>query len=367
MIDDVAAYLDANGGYDSPVFVATVEFIVKIRQMLQSIIIQQQQNVSIADNFGQKEVENVNFNAARSGVENDDEIEEEEREKIVENIVEIQARTQQFIENNSYKELQNEQVDKRGKTNKRRETKKGNSLLEKLFKLASINSQRENQQKQQKQQEQGQQQQNIQQQQNQRQVIARQQQSQQSENTGRISRMNLLRMNLMNSLRSSRRTVIEDSAKQAKSEPKVEVQQAQKVQQVQQVQQVQNAQKKPLRDEMASQKAATQKMDKKITDANISKVIDEAVKSSKQAKQAVNDQKPTEKGKFELKTGEKSNTPRADDKKVSEMAVKDAIAKLQQSGVRTETTEVKTKKEVDAQIVQAQGATGGGATPKLQR
>ena len=44
MIDDVASFV---GSYESPVTVATVEFIIKIKKMLQSVMVQQQQSVTV--------------------------------------------------------------------------------------------------------------------------------------------------------------------------------------------------------------------------------------------------------------------------------------------------------------------------------
>jgi len=343
MIDDVAAHLESNGGYDSPVFIATVEFIIKIRQMLQSIMIQQEQSVSIASEFTEKDIENVNFNAAREGVKNDGEIEDYEREKILNHIYEIEAQHENFLENNSYKLNQNIELQARdSKSKKGRDNKKGGGILEKLFRISMLNSQKNNQQKKQQQQQETQQQVT----QNTRQNAGQQvQQVVQAVQRSSVTRMNIVRMKLMSALKVGKdRTVVGDAAWKAKNETKNP--------------QVENKVQKKESNNLSKEKRT-------VNEISISKVIDEAVKAAKPQKTPAEQQKPAEeKGKFEKKAGEKAG-PKADDKKVAEMAVKDAINNLRNSGVKTSAPDAKTKKEIDQQMTQMQAS--GGATPKLQR
>ncbi len=343
IIDDVAAYLTANGGYNSPVLVATVEFIIKIREMLQSMLVQQERTVSIADKFTEKDTQDVSFPAAKHGVENNDEIEEYEKEQILDHIVEIEAQQNVYLENNNYKQRQNSEIDAQGnKGQKKRETKR-NGILDKLFKISMLNSQKDKQQKNQQAppQENGQQQAA---QQNMRQQNAGQQQ--QAVQSGSITRMNIVRMKLMSALKVTKdRTVVGDVAKQAwKDSKKID----------------QSPQQKQGEELTAAKDKRT------VNEISFSKVIDEAVKAPRQEKKTLEEKPPAEKGKFEKKAGEKTG-PRADEAKVAEMAAKDAIKMLKNNGVTTDAPDMKTKKEIDAQITQIQTAANGGATPKLQR
>lgn len=365
MIDDVAQHLETYGGYSSPVFVATVEFILKLKNMLLEYLQEKETVVSVADQFTQKETANVNFNAARETVRKDDELDENQREKIERYIAEIEtAQLATHVENNNYKALQNEEIDRRlnnnPKAKRKREEKRNQSLLEKLFNVSVLSAlktdQQKKQQEQNKRQESQRQQQQVQQQNRQNQQQHSSQAVQQVQRSS-ITKMNLLKMKLMNTLKIKKDyTVIGQEAwkaKKASLDPhaKKEAENASKYD------------KKNQKYDLLGQKSNVNKEKKASTEISISKVIDEAVKKGKPQK--IGEEKPTEKGKHEAKVGEKAG-PKADEKKVAEMAAKEAITKLQQSGVTTSSTDAKSKKEIDHQVAQAQAA-GGGATHKLQR
>ena len=119
----------------------------------------------------------------------------------------------------------------------------------------------------------------------------------------------------------------------------------------------------------AAENKTSEKVEKKaVQEKSISKIIDDAVKASKQLKKPVEEKEkpPVEKGKFEKQVVEKAG-PRVNNANAAEVAAKDAIRQLQESGVKTAAPDVKVKKEIDAQIAQTQTQSAGGATPKLQR
>src|SRR5688572_13572466 len=95
MIDDVAQYLETHSclGYESPVFTATVEFIIKVKNMLKGMEQQQEQEVDIAGMLSQvqeDEIKDISFGAASVAISNDEEINDDQRKKILNHLHQLE-------------------------------------------------------------------------------------------------------------------------------------------------------------------------------------------------------------------------------------------------------------------------------------
>lgn len=343
MMDDVALHV---GGYESPVFIATVEFILKLKDIVKGISRPQQQSIAVSGDNKQVETAQVDFNAAKSAVGNDDELPEDVRKKMLEELHAIEAKKDSYLDLNvsNFKGIE-EPLIVTGAPRRKKDKSKQNSLLERMFKSnAAQTAQRNAQKRSQQLQEDEQHQTGVQ---NAQRNAQRQQQAQRNaQNTNNTrqatnrSRLSQIRMRLATSLRmgGDRTAAILRTKNIGQAHGHEE----------------HHEHDHDMHDEHhdhGHEKTGHEVNghEHKTQEVNISKLIDEAVKAKKVEKSNIELKPQREKGEFEKKHGEKAG-PRANEENVAKMAAKEAIAKLQSSGVKTATAvDPKIKAEIDAQ------------------
>lgn len=346
MIDDVALFLknESSDGYDSPVFVATVEFIIKIKDLLKSVGLKQEQEINVSDLLNKKRIdtEGVNFGAAKSAVEGDEEIPEDVRKKILEHLLQMEMQKDTLVEMNKGKET-GQDFDPEGPSSKRKKTQKQAgktsrpSLLERISKILSAQqTTNRNQQKNQNIQQVNAMQATVQQSQQSQQVQQQQQQQQQAQKQDGGRKESALKANILKALKMSKdKTVFGDNYKKNKVERK-------------------NSMLGEPSKNVAGEKQEARKEEKPKEVSNellMSQAIDKAVKAKTATQET---KKPEEKGAFAAKVEEKGGA-RANEENVAKMKAQEAIEMLKNSGMKPSGTQ-QADTQLKADLAQQQKA-----------
>jgi hypothetical protein len=345
MLDDVADYV---GGYDSPLFIPTIEFMLKMRIALgiekgpkeQSVGVDMGGQEQIPEKYDPDYFKNVSLEAAHDCAPSIENIESQQMN-------EMQNYLSDMIEQENMHMLQLEREVainlEKSKTSNKVQEKKMEGQQKKAEKEAVIQQVADNakEKSQDSNPNSSKNKKNV----NQQAMLANQGQGQRNAGqqekkpiTIRKSMMSLLNTYLTKAEKRDLKNLA--GVTKGKDVEKIEVAVIQQTTQQAQQQVQQQQQQDP--EKSSESKRSSRKNKNNMMDSLLSGMIDKIVKSSKENKpdilakpdeKALQAAKDSESTKYRDQVG-KDNTPRADDKKVAEMSAKDAIDKLRESGVK---------------------------------
>ena len=353
MLDDVADYV---GGYDSPLFIPTIEFMLKMRfalgiekQVNQSVEVEVGGQEQLPEKYDPDYFKNVSLEAAHDCAPSIENIESQQMN-------EMQNYLSDMIEQENMHMLQLERevainLEKSKTSNKLQEKKmegqqkkaEKEAIIEEIANNAKEKSQDNNPNSSKNKRNANQQIQGANQGSTRRSSV-----QEKKPVTIRKSLMSLLNTYLTKAEKRDLKSAV--GAVKDKGTEKIEVAVVQQNNQQQQQQQ-QQKQQEP---EKQESKRNSRKHKNNAMDSLFSGMIDKIVKSSKENKpdllakpdeKALQAAKDSESTKHRDQVG-KENIPRADDKKVAEMSAKDAIDKLRESGVKPIVQDVSTAPSV---------------------